>query len=337
LVIASTQLTTLAAAAADTVKEQPVNSDNGTERVRTLFRDGNARLLAGDYESARTTLLQAWALRQSSDIAGALGQVEIATRRYRDAAEHLEWCLAHFPPVESEKVLLATRQLFEQAKQAVAQVRVSVNRDGAAILIDGKPVGKTPIPAPLFVDPGQHRVEARLDEVGDSRNLVVEAGKVYGIDFALVPAARDMTPGVDTESQNVRTASASSGRSILPVIVGGAVFAVALGAGVALLDSSGASYDVASSLQNQVGPTGCGTPTSNQSLCADLRRTIEKGDRRERWGAVALATAGLALVAVPVYWFWPREREANNADRAQWRFRGSVAPLYSGLSLAGEF
>jgi tetratricopeptide (TPR) repeat protein len=340
------------AAEASASKAQPisptVNSDGDTERVRTLFREGNAHMLAGEYEAARRSLLQAWALRQSSDIAGALGQVELAMKRYRDAAEHLQWCLAHFPPVESEKTLEATRLLFDVAMRAVAQLRISVNHEGASILVDGKVVGTSPMSAPVFVDPGPHQVEAQYRGINDVRTIATDAGNDYGIDFSLTPgdsATRkpisnsQATRGVaqPEAAAAARTNSAPSGRSVVPVIVGGAVFAVAIGTGIALLDSSSSSYDDARAVQNQVGPAGCVNNAKNQSLCAELKSSTETGDSREKWAIAAFATAGAALVAVPVFWFWPREKPVDNSARAEWRIRGSVAPHYSGLSLVGDF
>lgn len=336
------ELSTSAAMAADTASTPPPTayaaySDGNTERVRTLFREGNAQMVAGNYEGARASLLQAWALRQSSDIAGALGQIELATKHYRDAAEHLQWCLAHFPPVESEKVLHETRQLFDQAKLHVAQLRLTANRDRISIAVDGKTIGVTPLPAPLFVEPGLHSIEARLNGVRDTRTIGVDAGKEYGIDFAFKPAettgnARAMASKTVAQQQTV---GAAPGRSVVPVIIGGAAFAVALGAGIALLDSSSSSYDDARALQSQIGPAGCSSPSRNSGFCAELKAASEKGDSRERWGVVALATAGVALVAFPVYWFWPRDRDETT--RAQWRIRGSVAREYSGLWLTGDF
>jgi hypothetical protein len=348
--ILGVQATTLTAMGADATPSKsqttmpPVDSDGDTERVRVLFRNGNAQLLAGDYEGARKSLQQAWALRQSSDIAGALGQVELADRRYREAAEHLQWCLAHFPPVESQKTLAATRQLFEQAKKQVAELRISTSREGTSILVDGKIVGTSPMPAPVFVEPGSHQIEAQYQGVSDRRTIAVDAGKDYGIDFALKPGdsanANPQTALPLAQSSATDTtpvSSAPSGRSVVPVIIGGAVFAVALGTGIALLDSSHSSYDDARAVQNQVGPAGCVNNAKNQSLCAELKSATETGDSREKWAIAALATAGAALVAVPVYWFWPRKKPVDNSARAEWRIRGSVAPHYSGLSLVGDF
>jgi len=323
--------------------------DSINERVRTLFRDGNAQMVAGDFEKAHSTLLQAWNLRQSSDVAAALGQVEFATHRFREAAEHLQWSLDHFPPVESEKVLRATRALFEQAKQAVAEVRISSKPEGVTISIDGKVVGTTPMPASVFVDPGQHQVEARARWIQDTRLITADPGKDYGIDFVVKPT-ESASAGASTPmpaaaaSQNYgqsqpapRAHSASSNRSVVPVIVGGAVFAVGFGTGIALIASSNSSYNEARTLQRQVGPAGCANTAYSQAPCTELKSATDKGDQRQNWAAVSLVAAGAALIATPIYWFWPRAKSERATSRAQLRIRGNVGQRYSGLSLVGEF
>jgi len=350
--MAAAQLTATTAGATDSLpaaNQSPAvaaDVDSTNERVRTLFRDGVAQMVAGDFETAHSTLLQAWNLRQSSDVAAALGQVEFATHRFREAAEHLQWSLDHFPPVESEKILHATRALFEQAKQAVAQLRIASKPDGVSILIDGKVVGTTPMPS-VFVEPGQHQVEARARWIQDTRLVAADPGKDYGIDFVVKPAepssASASTPKpTAAASQNSaesqlapRTQSASSDRSVVPVIIGGAVFAVGFGVGIALIASSNSSYNEAQALQRQVGPAGC--VNTSQGPCAALKSATDRGDQRQNWAAVSLVAAGAALIATPIYWFWPREKSEKANGRAQLRIRGNVGQRYSGLSLVGEF
>jgi tetratricopeptide (TPR) repeat protein len=324
------------------------DSDSTNERVRILFRDGNAQMVAGDYEKARSTLLQAWAMRQSSDIAAALGQVEFATLRFREAAEHLQWSLDHFPPVESEKSLRATRALFEQAKQGVARLRITCNYQGASILVDGKVVGTTPMQTTVFVEPGQHQVEALAAETRDNRLIAADPGKEYGIDFVIKQPAPSLGNGPTFTSELLASQQPAQtkpaprqlsalDRSVVPVLIGGAVFAVGLGTGVALLASSRSSYHDAEALQRQIGPAGCLNSANNQMACADLRSATDKGDQRQNWGAVSLAVASAALIATPIYWYWPHKNTEQPTSRAQLRIRGSVASKYSGLSLVGEF
>jgi hypothetical protein len=346
--VVSTSLTTMIAHGADTNPAFTFDADDTTEQARELFRKGAAQMVAGDYEGAHTTLLQAWTIRQTSDVAGALGQVELATQHFRDAAEHLNWSLAHFPPVESEKTLQATRKLLLQAKQHVAQVQISANRDGAEIRIDGAALGVSPLPAPLFVESGEHEITGWLGAQRVTRVIVADNGKEYAINFTFAPgatSASDSGAAVQasgTISPTELSPTSMDGheethRSIVPVMVGGAVFALGLGTGIGLALSANSKYDDANALQNLVGPAGCTSATSYPSQCADLRSATKSGDRYQNWSTVGFVAAGAALVATPIYWFWPRKKSTTASAGMLRHIGASVMPQYSGLSLSGEF
>jgi len=80
-------------------------ADGDETRVRSLYRKAAAAFGAGKYEDAQVLLLEAWHLRRSYDVAAALGQAELELKRYRDAAEHLQYAVKNFAPVKSEKNL----------------------------------------------------------------------------------------------------------------------------------------------------------------------------------------------------------------------------------------
>jgi hypothetical protein len=347
--VVATWLTTMIAYGADTNPAFTFDADDTTEQVRELFRKGSAQMVASDFEGAHQTLLEAWSIRQTSDVACALGQVELATKHFRDAAEHLNWSLSHFPPVESEKTLQQTRALLAQAKQHVAQVQVSASRDGAEIRIDGKPVGSSPLSAPLFLESGKHEISGWLGQERASRVIVADSGKEYAINFTFAPGATSAAGNGSATMPTFGTASPteptpaptdspeSARRSIVPVIVGGAVFVVGLSTGIGLELASNSKYDDAKTLQNQVGPTGCANGTSYPSQCAALRATTKSGDRYQNWSTVGFVAAGAALIATPIYWFWPQKKSTNGSARILRHISTSIMPQYSGLALSGEF
>jgi hypothetical protein len=52
--------------------------------------------------------------------------------------------------------------MLDKAQAKVGRLVITVNLPGADVLIDGQVVGKTPLPGPVFVEPGQVFIEARL-------------------------------------------------------------------------------------------------------------------------------------------------------------------------------
>ncbi|HEY3253450.1 MAG TPA: hypothetical protein VGJ91_05860, partial [Polyangiaceae bacterium] len=124
MVVALTPLLVTAickASPANTAKANTDASDDNT-RLRSLFRKAAAASQEGKYEEARQLLLDAWTIRQTYDVASSLAQVEIQLKHYRDAAEHLEFCLRNFAPVESEQTLDQAKKAFADVKTRVAGV-----------------------------------------------------------------------------------------------------------------------------------------------------------------------------------------------------------------------
>ncbi len=302
---------------------------DATARIRDLFRKGVASFKAKKYEEARTTLLEAWAIRPTSDVAAMLGQTEIHLRKNRDAAEHLDFCLRNVAAAESDQFLENVRKGFQKVKSQVGTLHVSVDREGAEIRLDGRAVGTSPLKQSLYVDPGEHVVEASLNGATGSDPVNAEAGKEFSAEITLgVPKPKSTsTQTIQNNPANTSTASTNaavtpppsstsnippallvspeaSHPSIVPVIVGGAVFAVGLAAGIGFRVASDSKYDDAKALRDKNGPDGCYGVTS--STCATQHDDSIKVDRYRNISTAGLIAAGVALVAVPIYWFWPR-------------------------------
>jgi hypothetical protein len=79
------------------------------------------------------------------------------------------------PPGFKESYELA-RANFAEARRHIGALDVRVSEPGAAVLVDGRQVGVSPLPRPVYVAPGQHRVSGQL--AGELREVVaaVDAG-----------------------------------------------------------------------------------------------------------------------------------------------------------------
>jgi hypothetical protein len=296
----------------------------------TLFRTGVAAFEAGRDEEAVKILSQAWAIRQTYDIAGALAQAELSLKRYRDAAEHLNFGIDHFVPGDSEQTLEHMRAAFADVKTHVAALKISVDHDGAEVRVNDRAIGVSPLPAPAFLDPGAYTLEARLggDKVSQLAN--VQAGQDYPVTLKL-GAKTGSSLGPDAP----RTANADD-RSIVPVIVGGAVALVGA-AGFVLFESAASSNtDTMNQFKAKNGISGCVDGSATPADCAAQLDAAQSHDRNRNL-AVASAIVGAAgLVSIPVYWFWPREEAAAATARAPaLRVRASVG--IGSVSIFGEF
>ncbi len=131
------------------------------ERARELFRKGREEYAKeGHLPQAYGYFLQAWGLEKSADIAGNLAVVERQLSLFRDAAEHAAFALSHLPPSSTDAQHKALKDLLDDVRPNIGAITVQVSVERAVVTVDGKPVGESPLPSDVFVDPGRHVVVA---------------------------------------------------------------------------------------------------------------------------------------------------------------------------------
>ncbi|MEO7038072.1 MAG: hypothetical protein ABI548_29155 [Polyangiaceae bacterium] len=295
-------------------------------RLQALFRKGVTAFEAGKDDEAVKILSEAWAIRQTYDIAGALAQTEISLKRYPDAAEHLDFGLKHFVPGDSEQTLQQMRTAFTEVKTHVAALKISVDRAGAEVHVDARTIGVSPLPGSAFVDPGVHTLEARLGGDKVSQVLSFEAGHEYPVSLRLGVAGVSAPPsGASTDD-----------RSLVPVIIGGTV-AVLGAVGLVAFDLAASSdTDHAAALQAKNGDSGCLVGTVTASDCAAQRDALKSHDSNRNLAVASAIVGAVGLVSIPVYWFWPRDEATTSTSGASaFRLRGSLG--IGSVSISGDF
>lgn len=152
-------------------------------QARSLWREGTDAYRKGQHDRARLLYLSALRAQKHFQIAGSLGHVEFALGRYRDAAEHVSFYLRETRdlPGASPRDRAMLEQDLAAAQARIGVVIVSVEPKGAEVFVDGTSVGRAPLADPVFVDPGRHVIEARLEGYQSTAD------------------ARDVTPGSRAE------------------------------------------------------------------------------------------------------------------------------------------
>jgi hypothetical protein len=166
------------------------------EEAARLYAEGMTAVEAKDWAKARDLLDRAYKARKHWKIAVNLGRVEVELGRSRDAAEHLEYFLKNADP---SSVLPADRQkvldLLNQVRLKVATVAVTVDVSGADVSVDGKVVGKSPLPERVFVEPGKHVVEAKREGYRPAQEPVdLAAGGTREVVFEMVRSTGSGAP-----------------------------------------------------------------------------------------------------------------------------------------------
>jgi hypothetical protein len=328
------------------------------KRVRELFRKGSKALEARKYLEAQRALEEAWSIRQTYDVAAALAQAESELGHYAKAAGYLDFCLKNIAPAESEQTLQHLQKAFEDVKQHLAVVRVTVNRDGAEVYIGDRTVGTSPLPSDLYLEPGTLSVRARHGELEATDTLVTEAGGQYSLDLSLAEPARPEStpelvpaPAVTPPSSTPLDGGSRDGKApnLVPVVVGGTVFLLGVGTGLGLHFAATSDEEDADTIRARTGPDGCATGAADPNDCASLASLAESQDRNRNLSTASFVVAGAALVGTAVYWFWPRgkseerrratgrSRGTASADAFEARLNAVAIPGLASVTVSGQF
>ncbi|AUX20265.1 hypothetical protein SOCEGT47_007310 [Sorangium cellulosum] len=287
---------------------------------------------------AEAALESAWELSPTFDVAYNLGNTKYQMKKHREAAQHLSYALRNWPLIKAAARLkpIAEQRLAESRSQ-VGAVTVTVSAAGAEVLVDGKAMGKAPLEGEIFVEPGEHQVEARLEAyVPANQTVRVAKGGTAEVTLAMAPVQREAqevasganaeagasTPGARAGAPVAEPSPAAPvepvppppGRSWVPVIALGVASAVGLGVGIGTTVASNNANSEARAQQGKIfgAGGGCLASPSFVGQCTELHRAAESAGRL---GDVALGSyiaSGALATAALTYALWPT-RSAEKA------------------------
>lgn len=234
-------LTRPSAAQPSTPRTESAEVEALNDKARQLYLEGLEALKKSRWADAHASFLAAWRIKPHYQIASNLGMSELKVGKHRDAAEHLTWYLREAPKTK-EKERQRAQALLAEARSKVGAVTLEVTLDGAEVLADGVVIGRSPFTLPVFLEPGKHVIEARLDGYM-ARNAVVvaEAAKETAVSLRLEkpappgPSSASLAPGdggraLPPPPSPVTTGARGPRREVL--IAGGVTAGAALIAGV---------------------------------------------------------------------------------------------------------
>lgn len=186
--------------------EAPVSPENAAaphdaeraERARAAFMRGLEHFRAGRHRDAITAFEEAAALVPSADVWFNIARSYEELRQYEQAAEHYRRYLRdRVDPPDRADVEARIAHLEEQAEAArlasrnaptTGDVRIESEDSGAAVAIDARPVGETPVGVPVALGAGQHDLEVTREGAIPFRASVrVDSGVTTAARVSLVP------------------------------------------------------------------------------------------------------------------------------------------------------
>ncbi|WP_437486512.1 PEGA domain-containing protein [Sorangium sp. So ce1014] len=285
-------------------------------------------------------LLSAWELNPTFDVAYNLGNTKYQLKKHREAAQYLSHALRHWPLMKAAAKLKPTaeKRLAESRAQVGALV-VTAGVAGAEVVVDGKAVGKAPLEGEVFVEAGEHRVEARLEGYAPASETVkVAKGGTAAAALALPPLkseGQEAAPGARAAKGGSAPGAAAGApvaemppavpaypgpepqkRSWVPVIALGAASVVGLGVGIGTTVASNAASDDAHKQSAAIiqGRGQCVKPASAWvGPCEQVRSDASRADTLGNVARVAFIASGAFAIAAATYVLWPKPKRSESA------------------------
>jgi hypothetical protein len=292
--------------------------------ARELMRAGNELYGEGKLSEAYAKYLEAWRMAQAFDIACNLGGTASELSMNRDAAEYLDYCLRHYPASSRPESVAAeqrARAAFEVVRTKVAALNVRVTPAGAEVFVDGTIAGRAPLEAPVFLEAGPHRIEARhpgLESIaidvnakrGEATETAIELKPVAGA------AAANADAGAKSSQNPGADASPADSKNYFPAILTASVGGVALAGGVVfLVMRSGKRSDAEDELSTLDGTNPCGphSPAENVPTCNEVE---DLSKQAATFGNLSIVSFGVAAGAgIATYFLWPKGGSAAGRGR----------------------
>ena len=307
------------------------------EQARHLYDEAIQFGKRGEYRKAKASLIAAWSLIKTWEIAVNLGSAEMRLGQYRAAAEHLAWGIRDgavkegetYPPLVKAKTLLA------EAAGHVGQVKLLADEPGAVIFVDEEVVGRTPLADPIYLDPGEHVITARsANPERASLRLEVRVQPGDALESYLRFHSGDAVKAPSQEQANLRASGESSkleARTVVPLALGG-LTVISSGIGLAFSIKASAAEDAAKDWAVRTGGN-CDVPSE---ACAGLADARERRNDANRIANVAWISAGVFGAATLVTaLFWPKA--TSPVAKANFRIAPRAGDDMRGVTVMGVF
>jgi hypothetical protein len=319
-------------------------------QARARFKEGVEFFDKGQYELARASFLQAYALKKHPDVLLNLAWSSLKSGHPVEAEKEFNQFLKEGKDISPAKRTDAEKGLTE-AHAKVGHIEI-VAAAGTDVTVDDNHVGSTPLTDPVSVEPGAHTVKFKgADGTGDSQSVSVLAGQTtsarFGGKVAAVtppptpPNNANATPSTDDShatspsgnssstsgEQNTPPPNADKGHksnlfappaNITPVVIGAVVTVAAFGGAIGMFLVKNNAQDKATSVAKQIhdhggGPGTCVNPSSTfAAACSALNDDNNAVNTDALVGNIALGVGVVALIGTGAYYlFAPKADEAT--------------------------
>ncbi len=126
-------------------------------KAKLLLHEGLDFTRQGQHAQALEKFQAAYTVYPSPKLWFNIGQVELALDHPVEAAEAFEKFIALVPDAQHEDRKVAKSTVAQLGKK-LGRLQIECEATGAEVAVDGKSVGRVPLPGPLWAPPGSHQV-----------------------------------------------------------------------------------------------------------------------------------------------------------------------------------
>ena len=260
--------------------------DPATIAARARFNEGVAAYDKGQYESARLSFQQAYAIKKHPSVLLNLAQSSGKSGHALDAAHYFQQYIKEVPTASSAQKADAEKGL-EEARKQLGRIEI-VAPSGTEITLDDKErLGSTPFPEPIDVEPGAHALKSTSETVRVTAVAGQRVQAKFGLNSAAPPVVVPPTvaqnnvsnTNENTVNANVDTGPKKPGRGLpdnmVPAYVGFGVAGVGLITGIIFAVFKADAQSKADSVASDIRAAALQRGQSPSGICSSTNASIQ--------------------------------------------------------------
>ena len=152
-------------------------SEEAVKEAGKRYETGLGMYAEGEFKLAVIEFERAYSLVPDYRVLYNIGQVRIQLGDYARARQVLEQYLKDGGDRIGDDRKKAVHNDLTMLEGRTATLRITTSAAGAQIYVDDRPIGTSPLPDPVLLDAGDHRVLIRVDGREPNEKLVTLAGR----------------------------------------------------------------------------------------------------------------------------------------------------------------
>jgi hypothetical protein len=191
--------------------------DATTAMARARFKEGVEFYDKGEYEQARASFLQAYALKKHPAVLLNLAWSCLKSGHAMEAEKYFRQFLSESKDI-TDKQRADANDGLKQARQKLGSIDVSAV-PGTEVTVDGEKVGTTPLTDPVSVEAGAHTVKFKAaDGSTDTQSVTVLGGEKAVARFKAAPGggAGSASPASETKAPTESESKTASNATPAP-------------------------------------------------------------------------------------------------------------------------